>query len=406
MNRRFLLKLLAAASIAGCGPREKVNKNLRVVVAGAGIIGASIAYHLAKAGASVTVIDKQGPATHASGGTFAWINATWAKTPRSYHSLNQDSVSNWGELHRSLNLPVRWGGSLEWFDNEKRQEKLADQIAEQFEWGERARMVDSAELSELEPKVDFGGATRAGFSQNDGTVDAVLATQKLLKVAGTLGAAVQYPCELKGVSQRDGKLIEVETSRGIIKADKLVLATGAAPDAGLRFADSEVPQRSTPGIIVTLKPMPRCINRIIAAPGIHMHQRDDGRLVIGEQDGAPQNEAHTLRLAARPNHYPDPIIAEQHAARMLAIARRFAPCTSEAVAESVRIGWRPLPIDGHPVLGASPARPDVYLAIMHSGVTLAPIVGQLVAHELTEDVVVERLQEFRPGRDFEQIKRY
>lgn len=137
-----------------------------------------------------------------------------------------------------------------------------------------------------------------------------------------------------------------------------------------------------------------------------MHQRDDGRLVIGEQDGAPQNEAHTLRLAARPNHYPDPVIAEQHAARMLAVARRFAPCTSEAAVESVRIGWRPLPIDGHPVLGASPARPDVYLAIMHSGVTLAPIVGQLVARELTEDVAVERLQEFRPGRDFEQIKRY
>ena len=404
MNRRFLLKLLAAASITGCGLREKANKNLRVVVAG--IIGASIAYHLTKAGASVTVIDKQGPATHASGGTFAWINATWAKTPRSYHSLNQDSVSNWGELHRSLNLPVRWGGSLEWFDNEERQEKLADQIAEQFEWGERARMVDAAELSELEPNVNFGGATRAGFSQNDGTVDAVLATQKLLKAAGAMGAAVRYPCELNGVSQRDGKLIEVETSRGIIKADKLVLATGAAPDAGLRFADSAVPQRSTPGIIVTSKPIPRCINRIIAAPGIHMHQRDDGRLVIGEQDGAPQNEAHTLRLAARPNHYPDPVIAEQHAARMLAVARRFAPCTSEAAVESVRIGWRPLPIDGHPVLGASPARPDVYLAIMHSGVTLAPIVGQLVARELTEDVAVERLQEFRPGRDFKQIKRY
>jgi hypothetical protein len=43
---------------------------------------------------------------------------------------------------------------------------------------------------------------------------------------------------------------------------------------------------------------------------------------------------------------------------------------------------------------------------MHSGVTLAPVVGQLAAHELTEDVAVERLQEFRPGRDFELIKRY
>jgi len=142
---------MAAATVAGCGPRGSANRDLRVVVAGAGIIGASIAYHLAKSGASVTVIDREGPATHASRGTFAWINATWAKTPRSYHSLNQESVANWKDLHRSLNLPVRWGGSLEWFDNEPRQEKLAGQIAEQFAWGERARMVDAVELATLEP---------------------------------------------------------------------------------------------------------------------------------------------------------------------------------------------------------------------------------------------------------------
>jgi len=406
MNRRLLLKLMAAATVAGCGPRGSASKDLRVVVAGAGIIGASIAYHLAKSGASVTVIDKQGPATHASRGTFAWINATWAKTPRSYHSLNQESVSNWKDLHRSLDLPVRWGGSLEWFDNEPRQDKLADQIAEQFAWGERARMVDAAELAALEPNVDFGDATRAAFSENDGTVDPVLATRLLLKAAQGLGATIQYPCELTGVSLNGSRLVEVETSLGALKADKLVLATGASKDAGLRFAESDIPQRSTPGVIATTTPMPRCIYRIIAAPGIHMHQRDDGRLVIGEQEGAPRNEAHALRLEMRPNDFPEQAIAEQHAARMLEVAKRFAPCTSGAEIESVHIGWRPLPIDGHPVLGASPARPDVYLAVMHSGVTLAPIVGQLAAHELTEDVAFERLQDFRPGRDFELIKRY
>jgi len=406
MNRRLLLKLMAAATVAGCGPRGSAGKEIRVVIAGAGIIGASIAYHLAKSGASVTVIDKQGPATHASRGTFAWINATWAKTPRSYHSLNQESVSNWKDLHRSLDLPVRWGGSLEWFDNELRQDKLADQIAEQFAWGERARMVDAAELAALEPNVDFGDATRAAFSENDGTVDPVLATQKLLKAAEDLGATIKYPCELSDVSLSGGNLLGVETSLGTIEADKLVLATGASKDAGLHFAATDVPQRTTPGVIVTTKPMPRCMNRIIAAPGIHMHQRDDGRLVLGEQEGAPQNEAHFLRLEGRPNDFPEQAIAEQHATRMLEVAKSFAPCTSGAEIESVHIGWRPLPIDGHPVLGASPARPDVYLAVMHSGVTLAPIVGQLAAHELTEDVAIDRLQEFRPGRDFELIKRY
>jgi len=137
-----------------------------------------------------------------------------------------------------------------------------------------------------------------------------------------------------------------------------------------------------------------------------MHQRDDGRIVLGEQDGAPQNEAHALRLEGRPNNFPSADIAQQHAARMLAIAERYTPGIAQAKIENVYIGWRPLPIDGHPVIGASPNRPDIYIAIMHSGVTLAPIVGQLAAHESIAGTTVERLDDYRPGRLFEEIKRY
>ena len=406
MNRRLLLKLMAAAAVAGCGPRGDSRKGLRVVVAGAGIVGSSVAFHLASAGAKVTVIDRAGPASHASRGTFAWINATWAKTPRSYHRLSQQSVASWNDLARRLDLPLRSGGSLEWFDNEERQDRLAEQIAEQFAWGERARMVDAEELAVLEPNVDFGSATRAAFSENDCAVDPVLASHVFLQAAEEAGAEVQYPCDLTDVTMKNGRLVEVVTSKGTIRADRLVLATGAAPDAAARFAGIEIPQRSTPGVIAISKPMPRCINRIIAAPGIHMHQRDDGRLVIGEQEGAPQNEAHALRLEGRPNDFPDEVIAGQHAARMLAVATQFAPCTAAAEFERVVIGWRPLPLDGHPVLGASPVRPDVHLAIMHSGVALAPVVGELVTRELMQDAVLDELADFRPGRDFALIKRY
>ena len=155
MDRRTLLKLLAATAIAGCEQKHSTAKDLRVVVAGAGIVGASIAYHLAKAGAAVTVIDQQAPASHASRGTFAWINATWAKQPRSYHHFSQASVAYWRELQQELELPLRWGGSLEWFSGEERQDRLAAQIDEQVAWGEPASMVDSDEFATLEPNVVF-----------------------------------------------------------------------------------------------------------------------------------------------------------------------------------------------------------------------------------------------------------
>ena len=406
MDRRTLLKSLVAAALGGCGPRLTETNQLRVVVAGAGIVGASIAYHLARAGASVTVIDKQGPATHASRGTFAWINATWAKQPRHYHALSQDGVANWRDLQESLQLPVRWGGSLEWFDSDERQELLATQIAEQVEWGEPARMVDASEIAALEPGLNIDPGVSAAYSPNDGAVDPIIATQSLLGAAERFGATVSYPCELLDASMSGGRLASVETSIESIRADRLVLATGAAPGPPGVVAGIDVPQRSTPGIIALTRPMPRLLNRIVVAPGIHMHQRDDGRIVLGEQDGAPDNEAHALRLEGRPNDFPDEIIARQHGDRMLDIAARFVPDIGGAEFEAAYIGWRPLPLDGHPVLGASPARPDVYLAIMHSGVSLAPIVGQLVARELIEDAVIEGLEPYRPTRTFERVERY
>ena len=395
---------MAAAAVVSPKAAAKAGKQ-RVVVAGAGIIGASIAYHLAKNGAQVTVVDKQGPASHASRGTFAWINATYAKQPRHYHQLAQQGVSGWHTLSNDLSIPVRWGGSLEWFDGDTRQELLAKQIQEKADWGEDARMLTLSEAQSIDPEINFDGASAVAFSGNDGGVDPVVATNKMLAAAQEMGAKLIAPCELLGAVYSGEQLTHVDTSAGRIAADRLVLATGAAPDMAQKFAGVDVPQRTTPGVIVITKPTTRRMSHIIAAPGVHMHQRLDGRVVVGEQEGAP--ETHAERLRGRPNDFPTRERAEEHAARMLAIADIFSPGIMDAVeVEDVFIGWRPLPIDGHPVLGASTKRPDVYLAVMHSGVSLAPVVGQLVAHEITQDRKLPNLAPYRPDRTFERIKRY
>ena len=62
------------------------------------------------------------------------------------------------------------------------------------------------------------------------------------------------------------------------------------------------------------------------------------------------------------------------------------------------VGWRPLPEDGHPVIGFSAAAPKVYIAVMHSGVTLAPVVGRLAATEILDGVGVELLEPYRLER--------
>ena len=88
----------------------------------------------------------------------------------------------------------------------------------------------------------------------------------------------------------------------------------------------------------------------------------------------------------------------QHAWRVIDTASAHCPSLGDAEVESVGVGWRPLPVDGLPIVGHVPDAPRVYLAAMHSGVTLAPIIGHLAAMEILDGVSVDLLSDFRIGR--------
>jgi glycine/D-amino acid oxidase-like deaminating enzyme len=346
----------------------------------------------------VTVIDRQGPATHASRASFAWINATWSKQPQAYHALNQAGVARWKLLQPDLGLPVRWGGSLEGNADASKEKELASRVAEQMAWGEQAKILSGGDLAELEPNVDFTALRQVVYSANDGATNPIASTQAFLDAARALGAKLAYPCELTGVNLDKGRLRSVVTSGGEIVADRLVLATGATADAARRFADWDFPQRDAPGATAVTAPLARIIQRVLWMPKVHLHQRDDGRIVLGEEDGPPPS--HADRLAAHPNDFPTREIALQHAERILKEAQRYVPDLTKVTFENIVIGWRPMPVDGYPVIGASPARPDVYLSVMHSGVTLAPHVGLLAAKEIFAGSLADELRPFRPDRKF------
>ena len=410
-RRQFNRWLVSASLIPMAGKvlaLEALRPKARVAVVGAGIVGSAITYHLAKRGLDVTLLDRNAVASASSHGTFAWINASWAKQPESYHALNQMGVDAWHRLQQALNLPIKWGGSLEWFAAAERQDRLSRDVQEQQAWGEPAKMLTQLEASALEPRVAFGGAGHVALSPRDGALDPVLVSQRLVNAAKSHGARVIEHCEVLRVDEtaEDQRQKILGTSCGDIAVDRLVLATGADPSAIQTFAGFDLPQRSTPGVIVITQPMPPVLSHIVVAPGIHIHQRLDGRLVLGEQEGAPENAAHKLRLTARPTRFPNAATASQHAQRLITLASEYLTGLPEVNAEEVIIGWRPLPLDGHPVIGPSPADPNAYVAVMHSGVSLAAIVGELVAEEILTGERAPVLTPFRADRGFESVKRY
>lgn len=400
-----VVKYLIVGLIAVTACFEAIGKQKTdIVVVGAGIVGASIAYHLTQDGYSVTVLDREAPASHASRGTFAWLNASWAKQPDFYHNLNQESIKDWRSLAKKLDIPINWNGSLEWFSSKQRSAKLVAQVDEQVSWGESTSIVSAQYASNLEPSVLFPHNATIAYAKNDGAVDPVLATNKLLQKVTLNGGSVRYPCDVTEIKKGDS-FSTVITNCGDFEAPKVVLAVGANSKFIYETTGIDIPQRTTPGIIAITKPLPKIITRVLSAPGVHIHQRLDGRIVLGEQAGAPQTPHHKQRLISKPNHYPNRELAQEHFNRMLKLAVKIIPELNVAELDDIYIGWRPLPIDGHPVLGFSDNSKQIYLAITHSGVTLAPIIGKMVTKELSNEYQ-DKLEPYRPHREFKTIKRY
>jgi glycine/D-amino acid oxidase-like deaminating enzyme len=82
---------------------------------------------------------------------------------------------------------------------------------------------------------------------------------------------------------------------------------------------------------------------------------------------------------------------------MLAEARRLLPGIDIEI-ERTTIATRPIPADGLPVVGRPNGKEGLYVAVMHSGVTLAPIIGRMAAEEILDGVTFEALAPYRPGR--------
>jgi glycine/D-amino acid oxidase-like deaminating enzyme len=259
-------------------------------------------------------------------------------------------------------------------------------------------MLSAAEFAALAPAIEPGPIASALYSSIDGHVDPVWATDCFLKRARQLGARVIHPCELQGLRFNGGRLAAAATSTGDIAIDRLVVAAGVDTPRILGMAGFELRLRHAPGFLVHSTKLPQLTRSVCDAPGsVSLKQMRNGALVGSDSPEPPDLPAHAA-IRARAIDFPDETLRAWHGTRVLDKLKSFLPGARAASVDHVTLGFRPMPTDGFPIVGAVPGAPDIYAAVSHSGVTLAPILGEHVSRELLDGQRIEELAPYRPDR--------
>jgi len=198
----------------------------RIVVIGAGIIGASIAWHLARKGCSVTIIAET-PGGVATPNSFAWINASWGNS-EPYYRLRALSMQEWDRLADDIpSLPLTRRGGLCW---DMPAEELDAYVRLHGAWGYAIRAVDASEIAEIEPNLAMVPA-HAVFVESEAAVEPESATLLLLDEAVGMGAEI-HGAAVTLLREGKGRTIVVETDSGEVEADRIVLGESELGPAG------------------------------------------------------------------------------------------------------------------------------------------------------------------------------
>lgn len=366
---------------------------MKVVVIGAGIIGASIAYRLSqRASVEVTVLEAGEAGQGCSGHSFAWTNA-FSKRPRHYHDFNRRSADMWHRFVTDLGIPEAFAsqGNLILENTREGAVRLQAQVAELQAWGYPSRLINEQELAALEPELAKHEFTAASFSPQEGQVDVLAAIRACLSHAKANGATVREHCGPVTLQRDDSTVATVTMQGGVVEADVVVVAAGTETPALMAPMGVNIPQGVSPGIVIRTDPQPRLLKSVSL---VHLPAIDARRMEVHVR----QLPDGTLHMGQGTQESLDMDDSQAHADDLLGRAAHYFPVLKDARAIAQPVGYRPMPIDGLPVLGRPPAAPGTYVAMMHSGVTLAPLVGELVMLELVDGVTVDWLEPYRPQR--------
>ncbi|WP_232667415.1 NAD(P)/FAD-dependent oxidoreductase [Pseudonocardia sp. TRM90224] len=358
----------------------------RVAVIGVGVLGACVGWNLARLGADVILIDAGGPGEGVTNWSFSWVNASNKTERRSYFDLNVAGIDAHRELAGAIGPDPWWfpTGHLRWADDPTALFAKAELLARS---GYRVEVCTGAEVCRrFEPALALPAEAPVLYYPDEAWVHGRHLVGRLVGEAVAAGAELRSGVAVREIGvDADGSVRTVALSDGSrLDVDIVVNAAGpsAAGIAGL--LGRTFPMRREPGVVTRLACTQVPIHRAMHAPHIELRP-----------DGADSVVLHSREIDALIDTGKEPA----ELARLLhESARRVVPVLGDFPVAQARVVERPIPADGFPSVGAVPSVPGYYEAVTHSGITLGPVLGRLLAAEIVTGQRDELLADFRPER--------
>lgn len=370
----------------------------KVLIVGAGIVGAAIAYFLTRAGARVTLLEARWPAAGASGASDGAVSVS-SKRPgpmmalacqarTMYHHWVEQGVLTDIYHPRPTYLFAR---------TDEEVAVIALQGSDLMELGERILPLTHAELTRRVPGL--GRHVLAGMKvPNDGHALGYRVVDRLLQVSGV---QVLRNTPVLHLALSDRRVVGVVTPQGPLLADVVVVAAGLGSGALAGLQDILIPRKGQ--LIVT----DRASLTGAALPGPLMsagYLAAKRRMVLGHSSTSlvidPLATGQFLIGSSRETGFDDRQTDVQTVATLLREALAVYPALARQrvirTFAGIRIGTR----DGLPIVGPHPTLPGLFIAtgMEGDGICLAPAIGAAVADMVLQAPARMDVSVLNPGR--------
>ncbi|MFN8592081.1 MAG: FAD-dependent oxidoreductase [Thermomicrobiales bacterium] len=344
-----------------------------IVVVGAGIVGAALAFRLAEKGAPVVLLDRATDAGEgATAASFGGVNAAGATAPEAI-ALVQAAI----EEHRRLAwrmAPAPWyhaDGSLQWSSDP---ERLAARVAQLREWGYSATLLPAGQArTDLEPAMSITDPEAlVAWYPDEGWADAAAMTRQLVKAVRNSGGRVLFgpEREVVAIERSDDRVTGVTLAGGqTIPASRVVNAAGASAAHVAALVGRIVPMMAPVGLAVRAELDEEApVKRPVVTDRIVLRPDGPGRVWL-----VPRRDlADASRVALDDAEVRQVMIDARAVVPALASAR---PVAAVAAAYAV-------PASGYLSAGAVPGIAGYYEIAAYSGVTVAPLLARALTDEM------------------------